>query len=329
MKKNNNNINKNSAIQSKTKKLNCESCKKSVTAIRSPGIDCSACRHYFHLSCVKLDSAKVDFIKENAVSWLCPSCNKPSRRSSLIVSPPVSNNLEEILGRLRVLEEKNELNEATITTLQEKVDSLEALLALKSNKISEFEDFREDYSERVNSLEQLKCDHTAEIQGLPLSDGSSPQELTELVASQIKCTADASIVDSCYFATKKDRLVIRFKTITAKENFVEAGKKFSRLNRALTVNGLSHNIFVNDQLSSSRKRLYYDVKQFARKNAFNFCWIHKSRIHLKKLEQSKPIIIESHQDLAEVELRSNDADDLLSECSWSSVQNEGLVDGCQ
>lgn len=316
------------STKSETKKLNCESCKRSVTAVRFPGIDCSVCRNVFHLNCANLDTAKVDFIKENSVSWLCPSCDKPSRRSSLIVPPTSPTNLDDILQRLQNLEVKNENNEATITALNEKIVILESLLSTKSDKISKIEEFRDDYTERVNTLEQLKCDHTAEIQGLLESEASNPQELVDLIASQISCDNDKSSVENCFFAEKKERLVVTFKTIAAKESFVEAGKKFSRSHKLFTINGSSKKIHINDQLSVSRKRLFYDVKQFAHKNAFKFCWIHKSRILLKKLEQSKPIVIESYQNLSELEERINDANDLLSECSWSSVQNEGLVDGC-
>lgn len=118
---------------------------------------------------------------------MCPPCNKPSRRSSLIVSPP-SNNIEEIIRRLQALEEKNDLNEVTIIELQAKIASLENQLSAKSTRITEFEEFREDFSEKVDSLEQLSCDHTAEIQGLLLSEASNPQELTELVVNQTTVT---------------------------------------------------------------------------------------------------------------------------------------------
>lgn len=322
----NNNKNKTSTNKVKSKKVNCESCKRSVTAVRSPGIECSVCKLFYHLSCANLDAEKIEFIQENSVSWLCVLCNKPSRRSSIITASPPLDSIEDLVEKLHEYKSKHEESNKKIDELTKRVEILEALLSSKAEKINLIENITEDFTERVQSLEQQSCDKTAEIQGIAGTESEDPILLSQLIGNCIDCVIETSDIDNCFFVSNKERIIVKFRNKSTKERFVRAGKKFSRANKTIDIKGASRRVFINDQLSASRKRLYYDSKQFAQKYSFKFCWIHNANILLKQHESSSPITIDSHKDLLALESKLNDADDLLSECSRSSIENEGFYD---
>lgn len=309
-----------------TKTISCEICKKNVTPTRSPGIECSSCKKFSHLSCAKLSADQVKFINENSVAWLCKQCNKPARRSSLIIDQPAptSQSSEESPSTLEELKHQQKI----ITDLIKRVEILEQLLAAKSETFKHIEASNNDVSDRVQLLEQQKCDNSAEVQGIPALGIEDPIALVQLLGEEINCEIKTVDIDNCFFIPNKDRLVVNFKQKSIKERFVRAGKRFSRAGRSLDLGNNRHRFFVNDQLSAPRKRLYYDAKQFARKYNYKFCWILNANILLKELEHSLPIPINSSKDLLTLEAKLKNDVDLLPERAGHQVENEGNSDGC-
>lgn len=69
-------------------KKTCKECATSVTPVQRPGIGCCNCLSFFHFICAQLQDKDIKYIESNPVGWLCPKCNKPHRRSSIIPATP-------------------------------------------------------------------------------------------------------------------------------------------------------------------------------------------------------------------------------------------------
>lgn len=269
------------------------------------------------------------FIKENSVAWLCKLCNKPARRSSLIIDQPAStsHSTDESTSTAD-LRRQLEINEASIANLIRRVEVLELLLSAKTEPLKLLEDFKIDVSERVEILEQQKCDNSAEVQGIAALEVEDPIALIQLLSDKIDCEISIADIDNCFFIPNKERLVVNFKQKSTKERFVRAGKKFSRAGKSVDLGNNRRRIFINDQLSAPRKRLYYDAKQFARKHNYKFCWILNAKILLKEFEHSLPISINSNKDLLTLEAKFKDDGNLLPEHTRHPLEDEGSANGC-
>jgi hypothetical protein len=73
----------------------CKECSSSVTPVQKPGIGCCICPDFYHFKCANLQDQDIKYIESNPVGWLCPKCNQPHVRSS-IISSTASEDLSDI-----------------------------------------------------------------------------------------------------------------------------------------------------------------------------------------------------------------------------------------
>jgi regulator of replication initiation timing len=307
-------------------------CGKSVTRTRSPGISCSGCNKYFHLKCVNLSNSTAEEIKNNRLSWSCSKCNNSARRSYIIpaldvpatstatvVKTPtrspatVQDQISQISDKLTKLKDEFSSYRATTDgTLQQLEQQLAAVFeennVLKA-KINQLEE----------KLEQQHTENNLEIQGLPACALSQPSETVLRVASAIGCPLTNSEIDCEVIEyTGGDRVVVKFNSTQTKSKFLANGKKFNREKKKFNFNNSNYIIHVNEQLTSSIKKLLYDTKTLGRINNFKFAWINNGRVLLKKTENSTPIHITSHTSLLKL-LEQNAI--VLPECSRPANEN--------
>lgn len=68
----------------------CGLCKEKVERNQQK-LECSLCRLFFHVQCLKMNSVDFDFIKKEKLKWKCYECtNSRKSLSSNSKSPPVS-----------------------------------------------------------------------------------------------------------------------------------------------------------------------------------------------------------------------------------------------
>lgn len=76
----------------------------------------------------------------------------------------------------------------------------------------------------------------------------------------------------------------------------------SRLNRNRVYfdNEKKHKLYINEFLSSSRRRLFVNAKLFCKENKFDFCWVKNGNIFIRKREGAKAIRIDANTDFAKI-----------------------------
>lgn len=142
-----------------------------------------------------------------------------------------------------------------------------------------------------------------EIQGLTRNDNRNIKTTIESITLQIKSSINSADIKYSYTklaplnSKKPDKLILEFSSFEAKQNFVAKGKAFTRSGQQFEEQNQHYTIFVNDLLTSYQKRLLFEAKQLAKINKFQFVWIFKSQVYIKKDHQSEPVIIKTFEAL--------------------------------
>lgn len=63
----------------------CTVCKKNLTAVRAPGMQCSGpCNNFYHEKCTDLTEKEFDMIEKNHLQFLCKKCKRNQKKSIVI-----------------------------------------------------------------------------------------------------------------------------------------------------------------------------------------------------------------------------------------------------
>lgn len=310
----------------------CDKCKKNVTDKRFPGLSCVDCKKIFHNNCVKLTKETIDNIDKNQLSWSCPECSKkPNRRRSQIfpgnatgagssnsaikIKVPATVSIEKALADLAkdFAEYKHQTNS--------RIDQLEQQLLEKANEVKVIKASFNQVRNNTEDLSKAVIEKTLEVQGIPEKCLDDPTEAAILLGVEIGCQLSSEEID-CKLVNSgsKPVLDIKFNSSSRKIDFLRAGKKFNRDKKRLVVGEQNHKIFVNEKLTLDQKRLFYNVKIFARTHNFSHVWFCNGHVHLKKSDHSLLIIVRTQEQL-EV-LAQNEAINLLSECERSQIKDK-------
>lgn len=304
----------------------CAACKKNITAVRNPGISCVSCGFYFHAICVNINKESLEDIRQNNLSWSCASCLKKNKRRSIIFPEPQNSSpaasvsvssSTSVNSKLLALEEA--FNNYKLSN-DRRIEELEAKVTAKQEEIRILKLKLIETQTNLCNIEDKLLSTNLEIQGLPKELSADPVAASSYVGESIGCNIDHFEVDS-YISNEasKSTLIISFKSKVKRQRFLEAGKKFNRERRKLSYNNNQCKIFVNEQLSQQKKKLLYETKLFARSNHFKFSWICNNLVHLKKNQDSHPIIIKSFQQLEE--LKNGISEHILPERARSSFES--------
>lgn len=304
-----------------SKKL-CGTCKKNVTAIKSPGISCTLCKTFFHFTCQQVSNSIIETVQNNSsqLSWLCNKCNKINRRSSIILGPlsskTSSSQTNTTEQRLKQLTEDFEHFKATALS---KIEQLETLLIKKTTEVHTLTNTIQQVELKTDQIEQHVTEKNLEIQGIPESVLTDPFKAILKVAAAINCEIKEDQVDcSVSYKSANPILIVTFNSASNRQQFLQAGKHFNRNHKKLQIDKKHHKIYVNEQLTRAQKKLLYKTKQFALHQHYKFAWFCNGLIHLKQSDSSHPIIIRSENQLINIQ---NEIDNVLPERSRYKEQD--------
>lgn len=245
--------------------------------------------------------------RAHSTSSATEQLNKVSKNSTSVDSNTVST----LPNRLQALEDKFEAKfvalEEKFTALQDnyscalvRIASLEEELKLASSTAVTLATTSEALETKLNQVEKNLLDSNLEIQGLPQSALTDPLNALCAIGEAIGCPVEANDFESTP-SRVSSKLRVTFKSKVKRRNFLHLGKAFNKEKRRLVLDGSSHRIHVNEELTSYQKNLYSQAKSFASDNNFKFVWIGLSGlIYLKKSEGCTPIIIRSPETLRSI-----------------------------
>lgn len=148
----------------------CNICKKNITQIKFPGLNCYMCKNYFHGRCVDLNNDILSSLLLSEASWPCPRCKpKATGRRSIIISPanPSQNNSTVLSPNHSTVghpqQNSGDLDsiKSDISSMKSTIGSFQESLDFFSNKFDEFKsqlDIMESILTRVAELEKNNAD---------------------------------------------------------------------------------------------------------------------------------------------------------------------------
>ncbi len=308
-----------SAGTSKSKKSSpkcgkCDVCFKP----RAKTVQCSTCSTRFHISCQDISEAKYEFLtnanESDGVLWFCYICRKTTRG--------VVNQLANIEIRLQSVEagRKKDHNEIglnnSVQNLQQKCGELESKIKQLTEKTQQCEenngktlqtvmslqrDLYKEHSKNLNlqskldEMYQKRRENNVRVVGFPeeIDDSNIQEKLVEVVgASQVLVNDICSVTRMGKKKEDKPRdLVVQFVTKKKRDAFYAMRKQTPK-------NEENKKVYINEDLTETRAKLFYDTRQMVKRNKLYGTWSQNGNIMVKVKENDSPCVIQNHQDLA-------------------------------
>ena len=205
-----------------------------------------------------------------------------------------NNRLEDLEKSVEYLHSEYRDMGTKTKALQTQVDSLaETLDSLKT------------LENRIEMYEHMDRAKLIELNGIPFAKNEDLFEGLEMILKKSKIPdIDLSRdIDKVYRVKQSKRIVVKFLTTSKRETFFKHYRKNIPDISKLGFKGDSK-IFINEILSTSQSKLYWQTRKFKTEHNFKFVWTFRQKIYLRKTVESDAIEIYKESDL----------DDLLTAC---------------
>lgn len=303
----------------------CVKCQEVVD--QSEFVICNGCKFPCHISCAPFSyetwKKNKNQCKMNYQCEKCKPANPNKRKKSTgdddlqdLLAAAVEQANKKVMAKLEEIESKNTLNaqevRSAMETLNNKLDSTNTKLVSMDqeiNKLKESETLtqkefeRHDYiistlQDRINNLEQYSREKNVIVSGvvekLNIHDGNI-YDIIQGVARSMNVTLDKQDIVSAHPLRNKrgySSIIIVFRNKEIKKNFMRNKK-----NASLMLQGATHKVYINPQLTEYYSNLLYQTKQIAREMGAKFVWYDNCKCLVRKTEGSPAIAIRKHEDL--------------------------------
>lgn len=261
--------------------------------------------------------------------WRCPSCRAPS---PAVPAPGEPASLDSIMNELQVLKRqlsslpglkddmqsiKQELSGLKDTCIytSEKLDDLGGRLTGVENRVTNLEKLQDSVISLQNDLMKAKLELSAqeqrsrlnnvEIKGVPIKKDENLFSIVEQLSRKVNCTVPKSQIN--YISrvpmhnSKEKLIIVSFMNRYVKEDFIAAARADKKLSSTdIGFQGVSCRVYVNDHLSVDHKKLLTLTKTTAQSKNFSFVWIKHGKIHVRRDDSSKVIVIRHENDLNKI-----------------------------
>jgi chromosome segregation ATPase len=208
---------------------------------------------------------------------------------------------EEIQGSIEFLSQQ-------YTELRDKVSQLEDVQKQNATYIRILET-------KIENIDQQNRRTSIEIRNIPVSNTETKQDLLNIfhkISTTLNSDAKASDVCDIFRVNSKvpssKPIICCLNSVLLKEQLLKHLREFNTAHRAnklntehLQIQGPHQPIFISESLTPRLKRLYAVTRGFAGANGFQFCWVSRGRIYLRKRQGDKLIYVESETDLTRLD----------------------------
>ncbi|XP_013169075.1 PREDICTED: uncharacterized protein LOC106127872 [Papilio xuthus] len=195
---------------------------------------------------------------------------------------------DEILTKMKQMEEARREDKAYIISLENKIDKLEQ-------------------QSRATSVE---------IRNIPKRSGETKQDLLHTLNNIFKVIklppqeTDVKDIFRNHKKTSTPTMIVEFGTVKNKESLLRHIKKFNKENcnnklntEHLSIQGPKLPIYCSENLSSKTKRLFFLARELASQEKYKFCWTTHGKVYLRKDEGSPLCRIESEGDISKLRVQ--------------------------
>lgn len=287
----------------------CTTCNLTVSR-SAPGITCGgSCKKSFHIKCSGLSQ---DISGEPGVTWTCPSCaaNSNENLSQIFeMFKSIKNDITEIKKQQRDLVE-------SVNYCCNKVDDFELKLAETSKQLKDMESLKDEVQylkaknsqleKELNNTQQYNRINNLEISGIPETKNEPILDLLLRVgnALSVKISPDdidiAHRVGSVSDTASVRNIVVKLKSRLKKNEILGAYRRHRAINAQDLGFAANNRLYISDHLCPSNKLLYKKVRDECKKQNYKYYWVRDCKIFVKKTDNSRPILVESEQDISKL-----------------------------
>lgn len=102
-------------------------------------------------------------------------------------------------------------------------------------------------------------------------------------------------------ATSNNTIVVKFRSRLLRNNIINSFRNEFKKEGLFLDNNKKNRIFINEHLSSNRRRLLFKTKLFAKANNYKYVWTRNGTIFLRKGDGTKKISVDCLTDFASIE----------------------------
>ena len=175
---------------------------------------------------------------------------------------------------------------------------------------TELEESDKKEQDKVDSLEQYGRRNNLEIVGVPYKEGENTNKIAMEVCKLIDVDITQDQISTFHRLQTKKRtnekiisppIIVRFISRDVR-NKVLSNRKLIRSAdmKKFCINGIE-NLYVNENLTKFRKKLFRSAKHKAKSNGFRFYWTANGNVFVRRSEESTPILIKNENDLLKIE----------------------------
>lgn len=228
--------------------------------------------------------------------------------------------MEKISSAMDEIKAQNLAMQSSVEFVANKFDSIQSQIdKLESDRNKNLQ-YIQVLEQKLEQLERHRRSTCVEIKNIPHRTGETKSSLlSQLVplASVLNTPIDPQYVKDIFRINTRDpnnkTIIVEFNSVLTKELLIRKYRDYNKTNRtsklnteALGISGPRNPVFISENLSPQMKRLHYITKEFARSNGFQHCWVTNGKIFLRRQEGAGVILVNSEQDLKNLESSRND-----------------------
>jgi regulator of replication initiation timing len=336
----------------RTDECECQVCKKKIT-LQQAFFKCDTCNQVFHPFCKGILGHNIKRVALNPTYFCSKECRPVtvSDTSNDIFSPssPSSNfeygkpnqfdELKKMLltfqsTQTAIYNDVKELKESqgflakVFDDLMEQNKKISLENSELKNRIARLEENEtinklgiQKLEDDMDELKQKELSRDVIITGIPRTNSFSPNQLVKNIFMVLNSKVTLDDVEQCYLKKviqNKIELLILFVRLKTEKNKIalfEDRKNYGKL--FLNQIGFNENnekqLFLRENITISKRKLYAKAKEFKEKCCFKFLWIKNGKIHLRQADKSKVFVIRNLDDLEQlpfkIALQSNSLND--------------------
>ena len=227
----------------------------------------------------------------------------------------------EILALKMELEEvkkSQDLINSQYESLKEKCDKLivtnqkqEIVIKELKAQSTTLKSSNEKEKEKVNALEQYGRRRNLEIVGVPLKEGENTNEIAIEVAKMLYVSLTPDQISTSHRLQTRPKptnsepaasppIIVRFLSRDVR-NQLCADRKLARTAnlQEFSLQG-AMNVYINENLTQSRKKLFWQAKQKAIASNFKFYWTVNGNVYVRKSSDSDSLLIKNIDDISKI-----------------------------
>jgi hypothetical protein len=183
-----------------------------------------------------------------------------------------------------------------LQSTKKQVQTDKTLIDTINNQLTDLKFNLNELEYEVDDTQQYLRRDCIEITGIPKLENEDPTKLIKELCNNMSVTLkddDISIVHRLPDTKKvKNRLIAKFVRREKKDEIYNEKKKCQgkSVNTLPSVNSTGQSftdkIYINESLSSRRKKLFSKIYQFKKENSYKYVWTKNGKIYLKENDSS-------------------------------------------